>query len=77
MPESPWPMLMGRISHGSLEQLEEAFLRQPVSSPPESVDAELQNTVPSHTFAEEVTISLETRAEKRGVLLASGQDDQK
>ncbi len=69
-------MLMGRISHGSFEQLEEAFLHQPVSSPPESVDADLQNTVWSNTFAEGVTICLETRAEKRGVFPASCQDDQ-
>ncbi len=53
MPESPWPMLLGRISHGSSEQLEEAFLHQLVSSPPESVDADLQNTVWNHTFTEE------------------------
>ena len=42
---------MGRISHGSSEQLEEAFLHQPVSSLPESADADPQNTVWSHTFA--------------------------
>ena len=65
MPESPWLMFMGRISHGSLEQLEEAFLHQLVSSPPESTDADPQNTVWSHTLTEGVTISLELRAGRR------------
>ena len=42
---------MGRISHGSSEQLEEAFLHQPVSNLPENADAGPHNTVWSHTFA--------------------------
>ena len=52
VPASPWHTLMGRISHDSSEQLEEAFLHQLVSSLPESADADLQDTVWGHTFAE-------------------------
>ncbi len=71
MPESPWHMLMGKITHGSSKQLEKASLHQLVSNPPESADVDLQNTVWSHTFAEETSSHfwgrLETRAGRRGV----------
>ena len=74
MPELPWPMLMRRISRGPSEQLEETFLHQLVSSPPESVNADLQNTVWSHTLPkkERVTISLDTRAGRLDIFPAPG-----
>ena len=52
IPESPWHMLMGRISHGSSEQLQEAFLHQLVSNLPGSSNGDPQDTVWSHTFVE-------------------------
>ncbi len=74
---------MGRIWHGSSEQLEEAFLREPVSSLPESADADPQNTVWSHTFAgrsnELSSGGSETEAGRRGafhVFPAKGPEDE-
>ncbi len=81
MPESPWHMLMGRIKHGSSKQFEEASLRQPISNPPESADSDPQNTVWSHTFAEETRShfwgTLEARAGRQDVFPVSGRDDQR
>ncbi len=78
MPDSPWPMLMGRNAHGSSEPLEEAFLHQLVSSPPESADADPQTTVWNTLLLkkEGVAVSLKTRAGMRDVFPVSGQDDQ-